>query len=258
MANPQLQNRESPSLIAGPTTPWEFIGFSVVSAIIGSLSEGSIIGIIAVILIAASWAFLEKRRQRDRLQIQGISLAKRIPQSATGLIVLISPYSPRTAMDPAALADGISAILSDEQLSAAEFEAINLLQSNLQPQLEAVAFHMKSQTLQSIWLLPTNRSQEAADILRTYLHWQYGDRLRIHCEAPIAQYDYESLFKAIEIIFKKSPHKEEKMVADITGGTKMMSVALAMACIPPKRRMQYMDENMEPVALDVDPILYGE
>ncbi|WP_051470164.1 hypothetical protein [Fischerella sp. PCC 9605] len=58
------------------------------------------------------------------------------------------------------------------------------------------------------------------------------------------------------------------IVADITGGTKMMSVALAMACIPPRRRMQYMDSQrdwqgnplptgeMKPVVIDIDPILY--
>jgi hypothetical protein len=57
------------------------------------------------------------------------------------------------------------------------------------------------------------------------------------------------------------------MVADVTGGTKMMSVALAMACVPPKRRMQYMDSQRDwqgnpltagkiiPVSIDVDPFL---
>jgi hypothetical protein len=49
----------------------------------------------------------------------------------------------------------------------------------------------------------------------------------------------------------------------------MMSVALGMACIPPKRRMQYMDSqrdwegnpvsagDMQPIVIDVDPILYS-
>ncbi|NJM49236.1 MAG: hypothetical protein HC860_26210 [Alkalinema sp. RU_4_3] len=47
------------------------------------------------------------------------------------------------------------------------------------------------------------------------------------------------------------------MIADITGGTKMMSVAIAMACVAPKRRMQYVDmAGGLPVVLDVDPIFY--
>lgn len=48
----------------------------------------------------------------------------------------------------------------------------------------------------------------------------------------------------------------------------MMSVALAMACIPPNRKMQYMDSERDwqgqplgaagtrPVVIEVDPILY--
>lgn len=71
-----------------------------------------------------------------------------------------------------------------------------------------------------------------------------------------------------EKIFRESGYKEEVLLADITGGTKMMSVALALACIPPGRRMQYMDSerdwqgnpvptgNLAPVLLDADPILY--
>lgn len=49
-----------------------------------------------------------------------------------------------------------------------------------------------------------------------------------------------------------------------------MSVALATACVPPKRRMQYMDTERDrhgiplpngtlaPIAIDVDPILNRE
>ncbi|NJM69632.1 MAG: hypothetical protein HC862_05050 [Scytonema sp. RU_4_4] len=48
----------------------------------------------------------------------------------------------------------------------------------------------------------------------------------------------------------------------------MMSVALAMVCILPRRQMQYMDSQrdwqgnplpkgeMKPVVIDIDPILY--
>jgi hypothetical protein len=60
------------------------------------------------------------------------------------------------------------------------------------------------------------------------------------------------------------------LLADITGGNKMMSVAIAMACIPPGRRMQYMDTprnrygnplrqgEMSPVVIDIDPILHTQ
>lgn len=258
--NSQLQPRESPSIISGPTTPWEFLGFSAINALVGLLSNANPIGFIAVPLIAMTWWYLDRQRRRRRLQVTGMSLQKEQPRSASGLILLISPYQPRCNIDPDRLADGIHAILCDQKLSQDEFDAINLSGSNLLPQIKAVEFHISAGTLRDVWLLPTNKSQEAADLLRVYLQWLHGSSLRFHCEAPVAQYDYESLFKGIEIIFQKSPYKQEEMVADITGGTKMMSVALAMACVPPKRRMQYMDmeESSQPIALDVDPILYGD
>ena len=69
-----------------------------------------------------------------------------------------------------------------------------------------------------------------------------------------------------EKIFRDSAYKDEVIVADITGGNKMMSIALALACIPSGRRMQYMDTrnwqgdslpygHMTPIAIDIDPII---
>jgi hypothetical protein len=75
----------------------------------------------------------------------------------------------------------------------------------------------------------------------------------------VAEYDYEQVFQTCDQIFRQSNYKEEVMIADITGGTKMMSVAIAMACVAPKRRMQYVDmAGGLPVVLDVDPIFYQE
>lgn len=247
------------SFIAEPTNALEFLGFSIVNALIGLLSNANPVGFIAVPIIALSWAYTSWRKQTDQPRLRGISLTKEQPQPASGLVLLISAYSARDrSLSPDQISNGIHAILADTHLSQAEFEAINFFHSNLQPQLEAIAFHLQANTLQEIWLLPTHKSLEAADLLRVFVRWKYGDRLRIHCESPLPEYDYESLFRVIDRIFERAPYKADAIVADITGGTKMMSVALSMACTPPGRRMQYMDEEMQPVALDVDPILYGE
>jgi hypothetical protein len=104
-----------------------------------------------------------------------------------------------------------------------------------------------------------------------FVPMQYGtERLEIHRERlSIRDYDYAGLWQLGEDIFRQSGYKSEFLVADITGGTKMMSVALAMTCVPSKRRMQYMDSQrdwqgnplhqgeMRPVDVDVDPILYS-
>jgi len=70
----------------------------------------------------------------------------------------------------------------------------------------------------------------------------------------------------VDKIFQSADYKDEKIVADITGGTKMMSIALTLACIPPKRLLQYMDSQrdwegnplekgeMKPTLIDIDSI----
>jgi hypothetical protein len=157
-----------------------------------------------------------------------------------------------------------------------DFEAINLFGSNLLPQIRAIEYHLRKDSLQEVWLITSESydavkgSEGAAAILECYLRWQYGNRqLAIHRQnLTVKEFDYQRLWQVVEQIFSQSAYKDEVMVADITGGTKMMSVAIAMACIPPKRRMQYMDSQrdwqgnplkdgeMLPIAIDVDPILY--
>jgi len=151
-----------------------------------------------------------------------------------------------------------------------------LFSSNLLPQIKAVEYHIRQDSLRDVWLISsesydtTKGSEITAAILEKYLRFQYGQqRLDIHTKnLSVKDYDYASLSQLGEKIFREAGYKDEVLVADITGGTKMMSVALAMACIPPGRRMQYMDSQrdwqgnplakgqMSPIVIDIDPILY--
>jgi hypothetical protein len=86
----------------------------------------------------------------------------------------------------------------------------------------------------------------------------------------LKDWDYITLWQLGEQIFHEAGYQNEVLIADITGGTKMMSIALAMVCIPPKRRMQYMDSQrdwqgnplpkgeMAHVVIDIDSILNSE
>ncbi|MEB3181851.1 MAG: hypothetical protein VKL59_22880, partial [Nostocaceae cyanobacterium] len=113
-------------------------------------------------------------------------------------------------------------------------------------------------------------SVETAQILEKYLRYQYGARLDIYNRGlMVKDGDYRRLWQLGEQIFQNSDLQPETIVADITGGTKMMSIALAMACIPLGRQMQYMDRErdwegnplpageMKPIVIDINPMFYS-
>jgi hypothetical protein len=259
MNSPVTQRPESPGIIS-PTSPLEFLGFAAINALIGLVSNANPIGLVAVPLIAGSWWLYDRRRKRQSLRLRGVSLMKKLPQPAKSLILLVSTYSPRTqqvSADQAVV--GIQQILAKGELQREDFEAINFFSSNQTPQLQAIEYHHNAGSLREIWLLCSPDSELTLKLLKRYVGWKYGDAIEVNSKPPVAEYDYEQVFQTCDQIFRQSNYKEEVMIADITGGTKMMSVAIAMACVAPKRRMQYVDmAGGLPVVLDVDPIFYQE
>lgn len=261
-----------------PRSPLEFLGFAGISTMISLLSAGQPIGLIFVPAFALAWWQLDWWRTRKQAQKTAFSVNKESPRPAKGLILLLSPYDPRnpSLKDEKILSQLLDQIFNSPQPQAKDFDQINLLSSNLLPQIKAVEYHIQQGNLRDVWLISSESydavkgSEITAAILEKYLRIQYGQqRLDIHTKnLSVKDYDYASLCQLGEKIFREAGYKDEVLVADITGGTKMMSVALAMACIPPGRRMQYMDSQrdwqgnplakgqMSPVVIDVDPILY--
>lgn len=263
-----------------PRSPLEFLGYSIVTAIIGLISAGSPIGLIGVPVIAFCWWWIDRQRIKNQTPINlSLSLEKQAPAAASGLILLLSPYFPRnTALKkPENLQPLLDALLGTpvEQLKEADFHNIGLFESNLLPPIKAVEYHFLQGKLREVWLIVSQTvgsvqgSESAARILEKYLTFLYGSQLKIHCseKLTILDHDYAGLYCLADNIFQTADYKDELIVADVTGGKKMMSVALAMACVPPKRRMQYMDSDRDwqgnplpagiisPVSIDVDPFL---
>lgn len=263
-----------------PGSPIEFIGFAVITAILGLLSAGNLVGFIFVPLFAVIWWLIDRWLIKKRTAATTLAIVKEQPTPAKGLILLLSPYDPRLGSLGRApsLKHLISNIVNTPLPTESDFAAINLMGSNLKPQIQAVDYHTGQQNLRDVWLISTatyegvEGSETAAMIFEKYLYWRYGKQLlTIYREGlTVKEYDYAGLCHLGEKIFRQSNYKDEVLVADITGGNKMMSMALAMACIPPKRRMQYMDARrdwqgnpipageLSPVLIDIDPILYSQ
>jgi hypothetical protein len=255
-----------------PRSPLEFIGFAGISSIISLIAAGTLWAFLFVPLFAILWWFLD----RQRTPAIAITLTKEAPQPAKGLIVLLGPYNPNQSnlKDPKILQPLIEQFLKTPCPDETDFATINLLHSNLQPQIEAIQYHHHKGTLREIWLISSDHenSQQATRILFKYLQACYGtERLDIHqgSNYTAPAHDYATLLKVVDQIFHNAGYKDEKLIADVTGGTKMMSIAIAMACIPKGRRMQYMDAerdwqgnppqqkgSMSPVLIDFDPLLH--
>lgn len=208
------------------------------------------------------------------------------PEGAKGLIILLSPFNSFAKELKKEIAQQlIESIINSplEKLNKEVFEQLNLENSNLRPALEAVAYHADKGKLRDIWLFTTpdetfknkagkpikrQGSFEAGKLLEAYLKFHYAEKLHTHVEGfCIPSRDYEGLFIKAEEVFNSSGFKDEVMLADITGGNKIMTLALSMACTPPDRKMQYMDSvrdwqgeplpdgAMRPVLIDVHPML---
>lgn len=264
-----------------PRSPIDFLGFSVLGVIINLLSGANPLGFIGVLVLFVYWSWSDNRRNRLISERLGASVDKKEPvQGAKGLILLLSPYSPRleSLRDEKQLTPLIENFLNtpNENLQLADFENIGLFDSNLLPQIKAVEYHLEKGNLRDVWLISTKSydnvkgSEITAQILSKYLIQQYRQRLEIHSQdLSVEDWNYQKLWSLADKIFSESDYKDEAVVADITGGTKMMSMALAMACIPPKRRMQYMDAQrdwqgnplpageIQPVGISVAPIIHA-
>lgn len=286
---PQISRFDFEGLLS-PRSALEFLGFAAINAILGLVSAGNPIGLVSVPVLAVAWWWVD--RQRDRQRRLGFVVEKKPPQAAKGLILLLSPYDPREAhlRQEQILQPLVDRLLQSPHPTSSDFESINLFRSNLLPQIQAVDYHATQGTLRDVWLITTlsyetqrqtetglesmtvKGSEQAAAILMHYLRSQYGnDRFDIHFEdLSVQEWQYDQVCQKAENIFRRSGYINDVIVADITGGTKMMSVALAMACIPPRRRMQYMDTQrdwqgnpvaqgeVKPLLIDIDPILYTE
>lgn len=281
MLEPKQNNNSQLENIFSPRSPIDFLGFAVVGVIINLLSGGQPLGFLGVGVLFLYWFWMDYRRGKKLSKKLGLFFDSKEPaKGAKGLILLLSPYSPRqvSLKDEIQLKPLVEYILTTpvEKLQLADFQSIDLFNSNLLPQIKATEYHVKEGNLRDVWLISSKSydlvkgSEITAQILSQYLSFEYGQRLEVHTEGfSVEDWNYKKLWQIADNIFRESDYKDEAVVADITGGTKMMTVALAMACALPKRRMQYMDAQrdwqghplpvgeIKPVGIDVAPIIHG-
>jgi len=242
------------------------------------------------------------KRYRQRKKKMAVELdAETPPEQVLGLILPISTPNlqrPNEEKNDALRAMVGSAEQHIDQPVSPEEEAV-LNDTNLKPALAALEYHWgqgpKAQSgcasrLREVWLIATEEADPqgqrigsaggAAALLERWFfsrHPEARGPVTFHRDAyqgislRVSSQNYTQLWNVVDHIYTQAPYKPEQIIADITPGTKVMSVAIALACLPPKRRMQYMvaprdpqtgepcpKADLRPMLIDIDPYLEEE
>lgn len=238
----------------------------------GPLLWGFLLLTATVLLLALAYQAGQRTTGRFGSPVTIRTLADRYTQSQQGLIVVVSLYNPGR--------DSPSATLTTaERLTAAaalDYDTLHLEASNLQTIITSIEAH--APRLTHCWLIATHAEDTPATssliyvpVIERYLREVKGIQCTFHSgpsySLTIEQDDAlvaERARTLVNQIFEEATQPpinlpESKMVADITGGIRSMTLGMILACLDKQRRVQFVgvryDENAKPVG-DLLPILF--
>ncbi len=280
------------ALMGAPDAPiwilpaW-FLGGVTVNVLSGYLGVPGL-GFVTLLIVAGyvGWAWWRWRRVE--------LVPEMVEQEPPGKHGLILPLSTIALLGGAEkerekLPAALSRLADNTPGPPSETDFALLESSNLASPLRAIEYHHEKGTLRDCWLITTERveyqdgtaeegSKDTAEILKKWFFHRHPDALKnvaFHygddenlCVHPR---DYARLWLLVDSLFERVPYKAESIIVDITPGTKPMTLAIALACLEPKRTMQYIVAGRDPltgevlpkgqkkpVLIDVDPYLYTE
>jgi len=115
------------------------------------------------------------------------------------------------------------------------------------PAAAAIKYHLAA--LEHCWLITSTEPQtppeppfQSAWKNAGQLKAQFQDRVRMHIKV-IDPEDPQSIFQSVEQVYAEAKAfglTSKDIVADFTGGTKMMTAGMVLACTPADRDVQYM------------------
>lgn len=276
------------ALMGAPESPlwiipvW-FYGGMLVNVLSGLLGLPGLALISVPIFGGYIWLMLWQRRKTALVP----ELVEREPRGKHGLILPLSPINPFGGMDETQLQALIDRLHDDSPAPPTDGDFALLERSNLESPLRAIEHHYEKSTLRDCWLITTEDvtypdgktergSWYAAKILERWFfhrHPEAHNKIRFHYGEPwhVHPRDYAKMWLLVDEIFEQAPYKAENVIVDITPGTKPMTLAIGLACLEPKRTMQYIAAGRHPltgevlvsgrrvpVLIDVDPYLYRQ
>ena len=241
--------------------------------------------VVGVLVAAVILLFLYLKRRSAGV---GLKVEEKAPEGKAGIILLLSTLDPRAHGASQAERDKRIAVVlaaadwvcrsKAAHLTDADFTP--LLGTNLEPALAALEWHLAQGELRDCWTIGSpdrpgrlegeehTGSAWLATVLERWFEHKHPDargRVTFHPAVQIAPRDYLALGQTVDVTFEQAPYKPSRVICDITGGLKTMSIGAALACIGEGRTMQYMsigrdwkgeplkDARMAPILVDVSP-----
>lgn len=275
-----------------PGTPWWVLVAWAFGTLIGN-TVPAILGTTCVLVLATLialvfliwWYYKQVQSQKRDLCIE---LTERKPPQMLGLILPVSTLSPigkATETEKEALLALPAKVEVSSTLTPNEDQLLQ--RSNLMPSMAALEYHYgepvesqdkASSRLRDCWLITTEdvpypereeqREHGSGPVAKLLVRWFFTR----HPEAEGNVHFYQDEYKGLQLvvhsrdytrmahlvsdIFRKAPCKPEDLIADITPGTKPMTIAIALACLEPKRTMEYMTSQRDPFT--GEPLSGGE
>ncbi|MCB2160709.1 hypothetical protein KQH40_01340 [bacterium] len=129
-------------------------------------------------------------------------------------------------------------------------QGLVLLVSNSTIDHSTYAYEHHLERLAHCWLISTEESKDNASKLQQEIQARPNNQVRVHniVDTIVDADDPKSTYDAINQIFLQAEDlhiPEQEIICDITGGTKMMSVGMSLACSKTQRQMQYIKTNKE-------------
>jgi len=248
---------------------------------IGRITGSWIIVLLLALAVVGIWDYY-----RRRTPVPVVEMVEGRPSGKAGLVLLLSTLDPRARGAPkqcerrtAEVMAAAERILSPDPARCSESDFRALLGTNLEPELRAIEYHLAQGTLRHCWVIGTpdetddkgkvtKGSAYLGRVLQRWLdHLHPGHEVAFSPATEVRSRDYVTLWNAVDDIFRKSDLKANRVICDVTGGLKLMSIGAALACMGEGRTMQYMDARrdwkgdpvpkgeMAPILVDINPYL---
>jgi hypothetical protein len=208
-----------------------------------------------------------------------LTLTQREPRPHRGLILPLGPYRSFTSLSRDDVEHALALLASDDPGQVRDgLDRLHVEKSNLWPQLAAIQYHLEGGALRDCWLITTRSeskddaagSEATAPIVEAFVRsLPGGPAVSLHTGADytVTPGAYTAIYEIVDRIFRRAPYRPAHLIADVTGGTKLMTIGIALACLSPGRKMEYTSSDrdwrgepvpegeMRPVLVDVGAVL---
>ena len=192
-------------------------------------------GLIAVVLVAGYISFYLDRKKRDKFIANPTSKDLKDIEKYKGLIVSIS-----NILDPKeVILEKINAIkdVNDQENLENAYNIRGIGQT-----FRAIVHHLGK--LERCWLLCTPQVKDSEYLVNQFIQKLCCNTVHVYEVEITDSYKIESTFKKIKTIYtdnlKEYNLSEKDVIADLTGGTAIMSCAMMLACLSPYRDTEYL------------------